>query len=95
MQKHDQKQSSNDSNGEFPVGEGLPIPVPAGEIIPRPRPRQPSRRIFLSIPVPARGFNPCGIPSPWQGQREQKKNAVYRYNHQLKMQRFLPLHADS
>lgn len=30
---------AKDGNGEFPVGERMPIPVPAGQKIPHPRPR--------------------------------------------------------
>jgi hypothetical protein len=41
-----------DGNGDFPVGEWLPIPVPMGIKIPRPRPRERSRGNFFSHPRP-------------------------------------------
>jgi hypothetical protein len=47
-----------DGNEDFPVGEWLPIPVPAGTKIPRPRER--SRGSFFSRP--RRGIYPRGKP---------------------------------
>jgi hypothetical protein len=52
---------SRDGNGDFPVGEWLPIPVPAGTKIPRPRER--SRGSFFSHPRPGRGIYPRGEPA--------------------------------
>jgi hypothetical protein len=47
-----------DGNGDSPVGEWLPIPVPAGRKIPRPRERTRGR--FFSHPRPRRGIYPRG-----------------------------------
>jgi hypothetical protein len=53
---------SRDDNGDFPVGECLP--VPAGRKIPRPRPhpRERLRGSFFSHPCRRRGIYPCGEP---------------------------------
>jgi hypothetical protein len=50
-----------DGNGEFPVGEQLPIPAPAGREFPRPRPRQCSQGCFLPSP---RGDDSRRVPAP-------------------------------
>jgi hypothetical protein len=53
---------SRDGNGDFPVGEWLPIPIPVGTKIPRLRPRERSRGSFFSHPHPRRGIYPRGEP---------------------------------
>jgi hypothetical protein len=54
-----------DGNGEFPVGDQPPIPVPAGIKFPRPRPRQHSRGTIFSHPRSPSGISsPSGSPSP-------------------------------
>jgi hypothetical protein len=47
-----------DGNGEFPVGECLLIPVPAGRKFPRPRPRESWRGENFLVPVPVAGKIP-------------------------------------
>jgi hypothetical protein len=49
---------ARDGNGDFPIGEWLPVPVPAGRKIPRPRER--SWGSFFSHPRPHRGIYPRG-----------------------------------
>ena len=51
-----------DVNGEFPVEECLPIPVPVGKKIPHPHPRQVPRGRLSPHPHPCRGISPRGNP---------------------------------
>jgi hypothetical protein len=53
-----------DGNGEFPVGDQPPIPVPAGTHFPRPRPRQHLRGEIFYRPRPPRGIHPRRGPRP-------------------------------
>jgi hypothetical protein len=55
--------NSRDGNGDFPVGEWLFIPVPAGRKIPRPHPRKRSRENFFSHSRPRRRIYPRGEPA--------------------------------
>jgi hypothetical protein len=62
-----------DGNGDFPVGEWLPIPVPVGRKIPRPRPRERSRGSFFSHP--RRGIYPRGEP---RGESIPTKSTIFK-----------------
>jgi hypothetical protein len=69
-----------DGNGDFPVGEWVPIPVFVGRKIPRPRPRERSRGNFFSHPRPRRGIYPRGEP------REKSiptKSTIFKYKFKL------------
>jgi hypothetical protein len=54
---------TRDDNGDFLVGEWLPVPVPAGRKIPCPRPGERSRGSFFSHPCPRQGIYPHGEPT--------------------------------
>jgi hypothetical protein len=56
------KLEHRDGNGDFPVGECLPIPVPAGRKNPRLHPRERSRGRFFSYPRLRREIYPRGEP---------------------------------
>jgi hypothetical protein len=43
---------------------GFHVPIPVGDKFPRPRPVKADGDHFCPIPIPARGFNPCGVPRP-------------------------------
>jgi hypothetical protein len=64
-----------DGNGDFPVGEWLPIPVPAGTKISRPRPRERSRGNFFSHPRPRRGIYPRGEP---RGESVPARSTIFK-----------------
>jgi hypothetical protein len=69
--------ASRDGNGDFPVGEWLPIPVPVGTKIPRPRPRprERSRGSFFSRPRPHRGIYPHGEP---RGESVPARSTIFK-----------------
>ena len=52
------------STGNSPSGVTAPSSSPWGQISPVPIPVKAHREHFFPIPVPARGFNPCGDPHP-------------------------------
>jgi hypothetical protein len=64
-----------DGNGDFPVGEWLPIPVPTGTKIPRPRPYERSRGNFFSHPRPRRGIYPRGEP---RGESVPARSTIFK-----------------
>jgi hypothetical protein len=66
---------TRDGNGDFPVGEWLPIPVPVGTKIPRPRPRERSRGSFFSPPRPRRGLSPRGAP---RGESVPARSTIFK-----------------
>jgi hypothetical protein len=53
-----------DGNGEFPVGDQPPIPVPARTHFPRPRTRQHLRGEIFYCPRPPWGIHPRRGPRP-------------------------------
>ena len=53
-----------DGNGEFPIGDRPPIPIPAGEDFPRPVPAKAHGGRSLPIPEPDRGMHPRRGPRP-------------------------------
>jgi hypothetical protein len=69
----DVSHSRKDGNGEFPVGECLPISVLVGEKISHPCPRQRLRGQVLSHPHPRTGIlSPTESPSPRRRQSQIK-----------------------
>jgi hypothetical protein len=72
--------STRDGNRDFPVGEWLPIPVPAGRKIPHPRPRECSRGSFFSHPCPHRGIYPLGEP---RGESVPTRSTIFKYKFKL------------
>jgi hypothetical protein len=64
-----------DVNGNFPVGEWLPIPVPAGAKIPRLCPREHSRGSFFSHPRPRRGIYSRGEP---RGESVPARSTIFK-----------------
>jgi hypothetical protein len=76
-----------DGNGEFPVGYCLPIPVPAGEYFPRPRPRERSRGTFFPHPRTRAGnVSPTG---PHPREVSLKKNSDQQYSRNIHNKRIL------
>jgi hypothetical protein len=71
-----------DGDGDFPVGEWLPIPVLVGRKIPRPRPRprERSRGSFFSHPRPRRGIYPRGEP---HGESVPTRSTIFKYKFKL------------
>ena len=52
------------STGNSPSGVTAPSPSPRGKNFPVPVPVKAHGEHFFPIPIPARGFNPCGDPHP-------------------------------
>jgi hypothetical protein len=62
---------TTDGNGEFPVGDRAPIPVPAGTKFPRPAPVKTHGGLFATAPIPRGESIPDGVPVParWRSRR--------------------------
>ena len=75
-----------DGNGEFPIGDRPPIPVPAGEDFPHPVPAKAHGGHSVPIPETEQGMHPRRGPRPRDisleknasNQQSRRRNVKYK-----------------